>query len=536
MTDKILRPLTAFERRMIELAKQFPPPTRDPLAHAAILRRAEGDIAVRLRAKAIMERMPSFMLTRMMGGSKFPMSEALRGYFHEYQHRLTQFGPDSFPSSFNVIEGFLNFSHEFMAFDIREEREHLLHLDDYIDWYTGQTFPNDHRILIDVCEEGINYTYNMVEPTQSYRVQVDGADLVIIGISMVRHSAELSLFAVVGESPPHPSNAELTHYEMGETVVPERAGIIPDSSLDFSARYLPEAPGFGRVIALGRFDLTARSFDVRYINVDVGPSYMVFTDDPMLRGVDSETFENVERMLGRYDSLFALIVSAVYLPVFFLAESDRAVSTKFATDLEAERSSPRVRSAVKLIGEPSIPFMREVRCLAAGLTGSGEPFQTLDVADFVLSSSGFWKTLAPTQVGEDSHGNPILGKTWVERTEFAPSRSLSKFVVAKPPIPVQGNDPGTLYVVRSAAHGADMYKIGLTRRDTHTRISELSRATGVPVPFEALASWQVGDVGKLERDVHARLAQYRVSARREFFLAPLSVIIASIEVAIKADP
>ena len=50
--------------------------------------------------------------------------------------------PAGIPSSFNVVESFQRWSKHFVAFDIREEREHLLRLDEYIEWYTAGGFPD----------------------------------------------------------------------------------------------------------------------------------------------------------------------------------------------------------------------------------------------------------------------------------------------------------------------------------------------------------------------------------------------------------
>ena len=98
---------------------------------------AERDLSVRLWLKEVEKKTPSFMLTRMKGGTEFPMANILRHYFLEYASRISTHGPHSFPSSFNVVESFLIFSHDLFKFDLRDERDHLLRLYDYIDWYTA---------------------------------------------------------------------------------------------------------------------------------------------------------------------------------------------------------------------------------------------------------------------------------------------------------------------------------------------------------------------------------------------------------------
>src|SRR5262249_34998886 len=153
--------------------------------------------------------LPFFVLTRMMGGSGFTIAETLRHFFYEYFDRLTRFGPFSFPTSFNVVESFLSFSERFLSFDIREEREHLLRLGEYIDWYTAGSFPDKPAILNDILPEGIVYAYNMVSPLEDFAIETVDSKLRILGVAMVRHGSEFSALIVAGEAPPYPADEEI---------------------------------------------------------------------------------------------------------------------------------------------------------------------------------------------------------------------------------------------------------------------------------------------------------------------------------------
>lgn len=151
---------------------------------------------------------------------------------------------------------------------------------------------------------------------------------------------------------------------------------------------------------------------------------------------------------------------------------------------------------------------------------------------FTFESSGYWKPIGANEVGEDKNGNPVVGKTWVERIEKYSVKSPDAFVIKNQPNVPDGRDPGTIYIIRSPAHGNDVYKIGLTRRTTGERASELSSSTGVPLPFEVLASWEVRDCSSVEKEVHEQLRPYRLNKRREFFGISLSSIVAAVEQAI----
>jgi hypothetical protein len=83
--------------------------------------------------------------------------------------------------------------------------------------------------------------------------------------------------------------------------------------------------------------------------------------------------------------------------------------------------------------------------------------------------------------------------------------------------------------MRSGSHYVDLYKVGLTRRTSETRATELSSPSGVPTGFEVLAQWEVGDCSLVEQKIHDRLKPLRVNKRREFFRGNLQVIVGVID-------
>lgn len=180
------------------------------------------------------------------------------------------------------------------------------------------------------------------------------------------------------------------------------------------------------------------------------------------------------------------------------------------------------------MGPAQVPFFRTVRCLTGTTPSTEESIRAIEPPDLAFESSGYWKPLTPNEIGEDADGNPIVGKTWVQRTDSWSTKSLSSFTVGKPQRAVEGSDPGFVYVMRSGSHYADLYKVGLTRRSTDVRATEISSSTGVPTGFEVLAQWEVGDCTKTEQEIHRRLAALRVNKRREFFRGSLRRIIQTI--------
>lgn len=185
---------------------------------------------------------------------------------------------------------------------------------------------------------------------------------------------------------------------------PGREKITPAAGLTTADRYLDEAPGLSRVIALVRFDLNARKYNVRYVNIDVGQSYLIATDDPMIFDVDSNAKSRRDHLndmtdtLARYQSAIAAVGTLMVLPAFFIAEHERVTHTTFATGLYPRRSSTEVRKAIKLLGCAAVPFSKEVRCLESTPLRRTEDSVAVMPPELEFESAGFWKPLPPGSV------------------------------------------------------------------------------------------------------------------------------------------
>jgi hypothetical protein len=529
--------LTPHERRMFEAGRNVPP-ILDPIASAAFQRRAEMDLAIRARLRKLQERLPLLMLCRMSGGSGFRMSRTLRHFFLEYFNRIASGGPTQMPSSFNVVEAFLRFSEEYAIFDLREEEEHLLRAYDFLNWYTSATgtLIADPSVLKDVVNEGIVYSYDMVGAPNDFLISTQDSNIALLGISLVRHEDELSVMLLAGENPPYPPDDEVRKAVAALRPVPGREAVKPDTSLTIASRIVPGLPDHSQIILLTRVYLESRRYDVRYVNLDVGQGYLVFTDDPAALSTFDDRggmLQELTRQLHRYDNLFSALTALMYLPVYFIARQPEVVSTRFAAELKAQKNSTKVKRAFRVLGEQAVTLHRQVRCLASESSPACTDTQEVKPPELRSVSEGFWKELEPFEFGEDQDGNPIAGRTWVERRESWFTHDPTSFLVRRTKSDVAGPDPGTIYVMRSPAHERDLYKIGLTRRPVDVRAQEIGQPTGVPLPFGVLANWEAGDCSGIEAEVHRELAHYRVSKRREFFRAPLAMIVKVVDEAVK---
>ncbi|MCN9243230.1 GIY-YIG nuclease family protein [Streptomyces sp. RY43-2] len=87
---------------------------------------------------------------------------------------------------------------------------------------------------------------------------------------------------------------------------------------------------------------------------------------------------------------------------------------------------------------------------------------------------------------------------------------------------------GFVYVL-STREAPEMLKIGYTNRDPLTRAKEINSATGVIIPWGVRGAWSVAHAHRIEADIHALLADYRVRKDREFFNMPFTEAADAIE-------
>jgi hypothetical protein len=273
------------------------------------------------------------------------------------------------------------------------------------------------------------------------------------------------------------------------------------------------------------------------VHLDLGPSFTVYTDEFSVFG-DLPTME-IQRLrdsalagLPHYDDLFSALAAMIYLPAFFAAFPQRIHDLKVSTSLGVMRDDKRVQEIVGELGESQCPMDRSIRCFPAELGDGVDSPQRVEPPEMSFKSDGYWKSIGPQEVGEGKNGEKLFGRTWVSRHESWSARSPQAFILERRIEKAIGPDPGIVYVQRSPALEPDLYKVGLSRRNAAIRAEELSSATGVPLPFGVLAKWSVGDCARIEKEVHQRLAAFRINPRREFFYVEISQIIRIVEAVI----
>ncbi|RFU19155.1 GIY-YIG nuclease family protein [Geodermatophilus marinus] len=111
-------------------------------------------------------------------------------------------------------------------------------------------------------------------------------------------------------------------------------------------------------------------------------------------------------------------------------------------------------------------------------------------------------------------GEPEAARQAADRfTAAGGIHSLRALLTDPPPLP---QALGFVYVL-STRESPGLLKVGYTERDVEERVAEINAATGVAIPFGVRAVWTVRDARRLESEVHALLAEWRVRPDREFF-------------------
>lgn len=83
-----------------------------------------------------------------------------------------------------------------------------------------------------------------------------------------------------------------------------------------------------------------------------------------------------------------------------------------------------------------------------------------------------------------------------------------------------------IYVLTNEAMPG-LVKVGLTNGSVEERLTQLSTASGVPLPFECYFAAEVDNAAALERKLHQLFAESRVNPKREFFrVDPEKVVLA----------
>lgn len=324
------------------------------------------------------------------------------------------------------------------------------------------------------------------------------------------------------------------------TAVPGKEFLLDGrEDIDMSDHALFGEPHIQPIILLMRVDLQKSTTQARYVLEEQVDSYNVGSDDPdiieFLRDApDADTrITKTLELVSRHGELFAILAQ---MPTFcgraIERHEDDFVVERIPTRIRLAREKPSVRRMLALVKPRDKPAFVEVQTLHE-LTSDGASYE-MSTAGLVVETSGYWKTLPLSETGRDKSGRPVQGKTWVN----SQSSWFQSKVAALSDDPatldltvgVSANErSGELYVMRSAFHPRNVYKVGFTTKSAEERARQLAATSGQPDMFNVVQSWCVKNPREIEHQVHRKLDEFRLNKSREFFSIEYSRLRSSIE-------
>lgn len=475
-----------------------------------------------------------------MNGTGLPMGEAIRYYAGEYNSRAFSHGLWVMPTSFAFAECFFEYQPSFNYFKLRPERDYIFSFTHFIDWLTSVSEENTLERLSHHMGEGVIYSFNVSEHPQVFEFSMRcGNNLCVAGASLIRSGSEIAVLLLGGES------GKQDDVEKYRNIVshPGKEQIKPDASLQFGRVMLDGVSDRQRILAMTRFDLADKSSYFRYYAEDLGNGFLSYTDDietmKLPDGTTNEklnkVYENSKNTLDEHQAAFELCKTLMALPEFAAVHSEITKLQSFETELKSKQKSLKHQKLIKRAEPYSKVFLREVREILSPRECSFSSSVTIATPEYENRTDGYWKNLLPWEAGTGKNKQATKGRTWIEVSNEMPSTNSSSSEsnvtdscirgssAGHEDVPV-GPDYGFIYVMRNAQYERNIYKIGFTKRTSDVRANDLSRTSGILDYFAVMQDWEVTDCVAAEKEIHKRLASFRVTNRREFFKAPYQEI------------
>jgi hypothetical protein len=500
------------------------------------IKRNENNPEIQQQTKKVFETAVSNCEVQELNGAGLPADIMLREYNMEYNNRVFNHSLHQLPSSFNVVEAFNTFIPPSATFQINQEVDCIFSFNEYLDFITSDECPDNIDGINDYMEEGVIYSFNSIDdPSNTMFSTQNDKEFGVLSISLIKHANEISIIMLAGQKCDLETESDnLRDISIGGEYF---NGIRPDNSLKIEAVPLVLDSDLWRTVVLARIDINTSTVDARYVFQDAGQTFVGYSDDIDCY-VDNcgkyhskeleEAFIAQNEIIKDYTPLFELCKTALYLPVFRNEFEDTVSIERHPTRFGKKRNKPSLRKTNKLAKTALKIAFRNVESIKAENRTPPSRREFL-APELKIETKGFWKKLNFQSVGEDKNNQPIHGRTWVTKTLEWKASEKSNIPLRVSTKTLDIENEGYIYVMRSAAHEKNVFKVGLTRRDSETRSKELSRSTSSPDHFLVVEDWEVPDCVLAEKLIHERLDEYRVNPKREYFKAPYKVIFKVID-------
>ena len=479
-------------------------------------------------------------ITQMESGAGFSIDELLRYFLNEFNERNISHGLYSMPTSFNIMEAFYEFIPEYNVFKIPEEKDSLLSFVEFLDYVTSPEFKDPFSDIIQYSEEGKIYSYNLTNKLDDFILSCGSEiEFVVGGASIIRHGNEVTVLLLAGEKSDFIKLTKDLYDIAVMDTIPGKEWIAPSDDRRREPVALFNDERYLQVLAIARIDIETLTIDARYLLKDYGDNYEILTDDvsvflnpqgEFIKPEYEEAAKEIAKRIEKFSALFEMCKTIMYMPGYFEDYSELIVEERHKTKFGQRSKKERLELKNKLLSLEERVQYRNIKVLNREI--ERQPNLTkYHVPDIKIQTAGYWKKLPNGKVGTDKQGREIHGRTWVEKTITWFETDVTQNVTIKRNLgeKIEGDKPGIIYVMRSAAHAKDIFKIGLTTRTSEERSNELTRTTASPDDFLVVQDWEVTNCETAEKLIHEYLAPYRVNPKREFFKAPYKEIVKIID-------
>lgn len=466
----------------------------------------------------------------------------LRYYLMEFVSRFLQFGPKSFPTSFNTLEPFFVFKHHNSILHLHpEEESYGVSLVDFLDFVTSQSFNLEKIDFYENIPESVIYHFSFTTGFEEINFSNNGKTFIISGLSLVRQGNEVSILMQAGESyDKHQAEEYFKEHtrssmELSLNPLKKSLGMHLDNEEEHKVVNFKEREDLWAHNVAILFDLKERKIDIRFVARDENISFSLFTDDffAMFHSKDKlskdeikDSYEYHLKRLSNYDAVFDFAKYCLALPYYVFENEPRIVDVTYETKLNSIIKSPVSKREFALVPSEFKVFAKPFYYLESNEQAIVKSTDLNDES-FKVEKSGYWKRLEINEEGFDKNGLKIIGKTWVERNDIF--YSSPKGITKVQQVEVFNNEnAGYIYIMRQPIHEENIFKIGLTKRNSEQRSKELSN-TSSPDKFFIINSYHTKDCVEAEKQIHKELENYRLTKRREFFRCDLKMIMDTCE-------
>lgn len=535
-----------YDGRMRELGFWAAPKEGTPEYEALASRLGEQnqDPTFKKFMKERFEKAHALKFIQTVNGAGLPQDDMIREYNDEYNNRLFNHSIHDMPSSFNTAEAFTRYLPHMSVFKLLREVDHIVSFVDYLDFVTSDDDGLKELAGLQFMEDDVIYSYNGSHDPEELTFRcAESSVFAVSGVSFVKHGSEVNVLMLAGEKcdlAEKTAEIEASFAEVAEA--PLKPHIRPSEDLERRAVPLVEGTSLWKTIVMCRIDTVSSTIDVRYISQDCGYSFMGITDDlGALMTNDGKFFDDryeamakeLSQRISTYQSLFEFIKVCLNLPLYVNRNEENTKVERHPTAYRDIRQQLKYKKIEKYAPVSEKVSTRSVIYIQPSQQ-EGSPNKTFYSPNIKIETSGYWKKLSLDKIGQDKVGQPIHGRTWVEkRISWVEESSKIEPLSTSSTSRSHSANPGFIYVMRCAAHGKDIFKIGLTSRNTEQRSHELTSSTSAPDQFLVVEDWEVSDCELAEKMIHARLVQYRVNPKREYFHARYSHIFSVIRAVIE---